>query len=97
MTTIHFQASHDFKEEIERLTTLTSVEVVKADSLDGTSDLIQILLVLNSLAIPVLAKIVIESIRAKKHVSIKKDGIEITGISEASVHKILEKILDGSI
>jgi len=94
MTPIYLEASRDFREDLERLRTLTSVEYVTADSIDGTSDLIQVLLVVNSLALPILAKIVIESIRARKHVSLKKGGIEITGISEASVHEILQRILD---
>lgn len=59
---------------------------------DGVSDYIQALVTLTTISIPLVAKIIIEKIRSKKHISIKYGGIEIKGISEDNVFQVLENL-----
>lgn len=65
-------------------------QIVKSNRFDGTDGLLQAIVTLSTLSIPLIAKVIIEAIRARKHVSIKVNGTTITGVSEKTVLKILE-------
>ena len=68
---------------------------VETDGFDGTS-FISVLVDLTQILVPSITGIVIASIRAKKHVSIKRNGIEIKGINEKTADKLIRDLLDES-
>jgi hypothetical protein len=64
--------------------------VIEREGLDGA--LLQtILVVLTPLAIREVAKLVRNSIEARRHVRFIKDGTTIQGVSEATLLKLLER------
>jgi hypothetical protein len=65
--------------------------LVETQRFDGTL-IVQILATLNAVTIPLLAKIVIERIRANRHVVIKKKGLTISGLSADSAIKVLSEL-----
>jgi hypothetical protein len=65
--------------------------VISSDRFDGDT-LIQAIVTLGSISIPLVAKIIIENIRSKKHVVVKHKGIEIKGLDAENTIKILEEL-----
>ena len=68
------------------------VAIISSDKFEGNSEIIQALVVLGGVTIPVIGKIIIEAIRAKKHVVVKKRGLTISGISQKNVLRILKDL-----
>jgi hypothetical protein len=64
---------------------------VKSDRLDGDT-VLQAVITLSSVSIPLIANIIIESIRSRKHIVIKKNGITIKGIDAQNAIKILKEL-----
>ena len=58
----------------------------------GTEGVVAFIVTISSVTIGSISKILIESVRAKRHVKIKYKGVEISGVSEANLTGILEKI-----
>ena len=56
---------------------------------DGGADVVHALIHLSYLMVPVIAKVIIEQIRARRHVSIKANGLEVTGITEKNAETLL--------
>jgi hypothetical protein len=71
------------------------VRVVEAKGLEGTHFL-NVLIGLSSLTLPLITKVVIELIRARKHVSLKVDGVELTGLSEKNAKELLTQLIGKS-
>jgi hypothetical protein len=69
----------------------TDVAFIDAKRFDGET-VLQVLAMLNSVTIPLLAKIVIERIRANRHVVIKKKGMVISGLSAENAIKVLSEL-----
>jgi putative effector of murein hydrolase len=68
------------------------ITLVTLRRFDGQPEILQVLVILTSVTIPAIAKIVIELIRSRKHVSLKVNGIEVKGISEENIFNILKEI-----
>ncbi len=60
---------------------------------EGEIGITEALTILATVTIPVIAKVIIELLRARKQVRIKVDGIEISGLTENTTVGILEKLL----
>ena len=69
------------------------VTVVEASRFDGVL-VLQILASINAVTLPLLAKLISESIRAKRYVVVKKKGVEITGLSANDAIKVLRELGD---
>lgn len=69
----------------------TDAVFIDAKRFDGET-VIQVLAMLNSVTLPILAKIVIERIRANRHVVIKKNGLVISGLSADNAVKVLSEL-----
>ncbi|KJH65676.1 hypothetical protein [Chromobacterium violaceum] len=67
------------------------VSFIDAKRFDGAV-VLQLLAMLNTVTIPLLAKIVIERIRANRHVVIKKKGLVIRGLSADNAVKVLSEL-----
>lgn len=93
MTQILIELDKD--EEANLRTSLQNIEgeihYIDAKHLDGTL-ILQILATLNAATIPILGKIIIERIRANRHVIIKKDGVTVSGLSAEQAIKVLSEL-----
>src|SRR5689334_4302423 len=69
-----------------------SIDIVEVKRFGGDADLIQAIVTITVTTIPVLGGIVSRLIDRKKSVSIKVNGVEITGITKDNVLEILEEI-----
>jgi len=78
-------------EEIKEVDDSAS-SILKVNKFGGDADLMAAVVTLSSVTIPVLGKIIVEMLRAKKYVKIKVKGIEIetSGVSEKKIISILE-------
>lgn len=70
-----------------------NIQLLNSRRFQGEPETIQLLITLSPVIIPSLASIIITFIRSKKHISIKYKGIEIKGVSEATIIQILEKLI----
>lgn len=70
-------------------------EVFKAKRADAAATVLEIITYLSPLTIPVIAGIIKEQIRARKHVKVKVKGVELQGLSEETVERILREHFDG--
>lgn len=77
------------KEEL--LKTNQQIAFVDSQRFDGEL-IVQILAALNAVTIPLLGKIVIERIRANKHVVVKKDGITVSGLNADNAIKVITEL-----
>lgn len=64
---------------------------IEASRFDGVL-VLQILAALNTVTLPLIAKLVSESIRAKRYVVVKKKGIEIKGLNASDVISVLREL-----
>ncbi len=72
-----------------------TVTVVQPDRFDASSsEIAHAMIVLSATTLPFLTKIVVELIRARKHVSIKHKGMELAGLSEDRAESILRNLLE---
>jgi len=69
-------------------------DCISSKNFDGMSEAMQIFVTLTTVSVPVIGKILIESIRAKSNISIKYKNIELTGLDEKEAASLIEK-LDG--
>jgi hypothetical protein len=60
----------------------------------GGDVVIQALVTLSSISIPIVGKIIIERIRANKHVEIIADGKKIKGLSAENAIQVLKELSD---
>lgn len=68
------------------------VQVINARKFQGEPETIQLLITLSSIIIPSIATVIVNLIRAKKHISLKYKGVEVKGISEDTVVQILNEL-----
>ena len=69
-----------------------TVSISKPKKFSGDADLISAIVTLTTISIPVIGKVIIELINAKKYVKIKVKGVEISGITEKNAIEVLETI-----
>ncbi len=67
-------------------------DCISSKNFDGMSEVMQILVTLTTVSVPVIGKILIESIRAKSKISIKYKNIELTGLDEKEAVILIEKL-----
>jgi len=79
----------EVRTELQNLS--NDVSFIEAKRFDGAL-VLQVLAMLNTVTIPLLAKVIIERIRANRHVVIKKDGMVITGLSADNAIKVLSEL-----
>jgi len=66
---------------------------LESKNYDGLSEVVQIIIAVSTISIPVIGKILIESIKQKSKKSIKYNNIELTGLDIEEAKIILEKLL----
>ena len=64
---------------------------IESKRFDGVT-VLQILASLNTVTIPLIGKIIIERIRANKHVVVKTKGVTISGLNADDVVKVLTRL-----
>lgn len=69
-------------------------ECFRSKRADAAGVLLELLIYLSPLTIPIVASVIKERIKAKKFVRVKVKGLEIHGLSEESVERILREHLD---
>lgn len=74
-----------------------SVVSVSSEKFDASIELTELVLSLTIGTIPFITKIVIELIRARKHIKIKHKGLEVVGISEKNAEQLLRQIIDQEV
>ncbi|EKO3903374.1 hypothetical protein AB1740_001258 [Vibrio fluvialis] len=75
----------------EELLENKDVMLVKSDRFDGDS-VFQLVVTLSTVSVPLIAKVVIEKIKANKHVVIKKNGIIVKGLSAENALKVIKEL-----
>jgi hypothetical protein len=78
----------------EATTTQDDIILITSNRLEGGGALASVLVTLTSVSIPIVGKIIIEAIRARRHVCIKKGGLVIKGVTEQTALEILRKLRD---
>jgi hypothetical protein len=68
--------------------------VVSDRRLSGGIEAAQFLVTVTAATAPILARVIIEQIRSRKHVRLVKDGVEVSGVSEQTILAILNKIAE---
>ena len=86
----------ELQNEIKELTENGAV-VIRSKTFQGAPETIRLLIELTPVVLASITTIVLTNIKAKKHISIKYKGVEVTGISEENVLKIFEKLIDENI
>jgi hypothetical protein len=66
---------------------------VESDRLEGGHEVVAALVTLSAATLPIIGKIIIEAHRSKRRIEIKAKGLTVTGLSEGSAMKILDKLL----
>jgi len=94
--TISVQVQKNDMEFINSIDSEKSVNctILETSSFDGQSEIVTILLTVTPLVLTFLGKIISEQIKAKKHVKIIYKGVQIQGIDEKNVTKILNEIVN---
>jgi hypothetical protein len=86
------QNNSPFKDD---LAALSSDPAIRTKGFDGV-DILTILLPLSAAIIPAVVKIVTKSIEAKQYIVIKHKGVEIRGVSEEALTKVLRQLAEPS-
>jgi hypothetical protein len=79
------------KESIQSIEKCEGVNVINSDRFEGGA-VLQVIITLGTISIPLVAKIIIENLRANKHVVVKHKGIVIKGLSAENTLKVLEEL-----
>jgi hypothetical protein len=69
----------------------SEITFIDTQRFDGAL-VVQILATLSTVTAPLLAKIIVERIRANRHVVIKKQGITISGLNADNAVKVLAEL-----
>lgn len=72
-----------------------SVTIVESRKFTGQEEVLQALVQISLVAIPALGAIITESIKSKRYISIKHNGLEIKGLSHENAIKVLEELKKG--
>ena len=69
-----------------------AVRLAEIKHFDGLSYAVHLVIALSAVTIPAVAKVIVELIRAKQHVSVKFEGVEVKGISENNALEVLQRL-----
>lgn len=65
---------------------------IESSSFDGQSEIITLIVTLTPIALTFLGKILSEQIKAKRYVKVVYKGVQIQGVDEKNVAKIIKEI-----
>ncbi|MDX9973061.1 MAG: hypothetical protein RBU21_08735 [FCB group bacterium] len=96
MSTLLIEIDGEFRSDLDCANAIApgSVTFVDSDKIEGTIDIVQALLALSGIVVPVVGKVVIEAIRSRRHVVIRKNGIVVTGVTADSALRVLKELSD---
>lgn len=91
---ITIELSSPTTEESEAIDSLGDelVQIVSPKRFTGGGEILQALVLLSTVSIPVLGKIIVERIRANKHVVVMAEGKRVCGMSPESAISVLERL-----
>ncbi|EGR0935573.1 hypothetical protein HJ107_24560 [Vibrio parahaemolyticus] len=91
---ISIQVSLEDKELIDLVNSIEEFEssCIESSSFDGQSEVMTLILSLSTLTLPLLAKIYIEHIKSKKSIKLIYKGVQVQGVSEKTILKVLKEI-----
>lgn len=69
-------------------------QVLEKKNFNGQTEILEVLIVLSTSALPIIAKLIIERIRSRKHIEVKYKGLTIKGLSEKNTIDILGKLIE---
>jgi len=97
MEKIIIEVDKNFEKELNDavISSKDEIVIVNTNKFEGIGEIIQAMVVLGGVTIPIIGKIIIEAIRSKKHVVIKKKGFIVSGISEKNAVQILKDLSHG--
>jgi hypothetical protein len=70
-----------------------AVTLARRKRFDGLPDFVQALVVLTPVTLPVVAKIVTEQIKSRRHISVKYKGVEVRGLADSTVISVLQLLM----
>ncbi len=93
---LSIQVQKDDRDFFDTLNSENSLPYTKLEtsSFDGQSEVVTVLLTLTPVVLTFIGKIISEQLRAKKYVKIIHKGVQIQGVDEKNVAKILKGLLD---
>ena len=83
----------ELQNEIKELTE-NGATLIRSKTFQGTAETIRLLIELTPVVLTAVTAIVVTNIKAKRHISIKYKGVEVTGISEENALKIFENLMN---
>ncbi|MDX7799011.1 hypothetical protein SJS42_10235 [Aeromonas caviae] len=91
---ISIQVWRDDKEFIELINSDKDLEctTLVTSSFDGQTEVMTLILSITSLSLSFLVKVISEQIKSKKYVKLVYKGVQIQGVSEKTILKILNEI-----
>jgi hypothetical protein len=91
---ISIQVQHDDEELLKTFNSEPDVDFIKLEtsSFDGQSEIVTLLVTLTPMALTFLGKVISEQIKSKRYVKIIYKGVQIQGVNEKNVAKMLEEI-----
>jgi hypothetical protein len=91
---IPIQIQKDDANTLDKFESKKDVDSVKLEtsSFDGQSEIITLIVTLTPIALTFLGKVITEQIKAKKYVKVIYKGVQIQGVNEKNVAKILKEI-----
>lgn len=68
------------------------IEIISTDKFGSEPKLVQAMISLNDITIPIIKNIIVEALRKKKYVNIKKNGLSVSSIDENNALNILMRL-----
>ncbi|MFT7405703.1 hypothetical protein [Zhongshania sp.] len=91
---ISIQVQNDDEEILKTFNSEADLDFLKLEtsSFDGQSEIVTLLVTLTPMALTFLGKVITEQIKSKRYVKVIYKGVQIQGVNEKNVAKILEEI-----
>jgi hypothetical protein len=93
MGTIQLELARDDEDAITRLTGLGADPILaEPDHFEGGPEIVTAVVQVSAVALPVLAMLIRERIRARRYIKVKLKGLEITGAELKDVESFLRAV-----
>ena len=91
---ISIQVQKNDSNILDKFDSVKDVNTIKLESssFDGQAEIITLIVTLTPIALTFLGKILSEQIRAKRYVKVVYKGVQIQGVNEKNVAKIIKEI-----
>ena len=91
---ISIQVQKNDSNILDRFDSVKDVNTLKLESssFDGQAEIITLIVTLTPIALTFLGKILSEQIKAKRYVKVVYKGVQIQGVNEKNVAKIIKEI-----